>query len=123
MPMSKPNVPKFDCCIHVSVPNTKMYSAIRTASARAEAVSGDAQRARGSNSPDGGTSGSGGVGAPLRGRVRGRRNDCANERERVSTAGVYGQDQGQWTRVTGRLTSQPVRSPEARRAEPSRAPL
>src|SRR6266545_297239 len=128
MPMSKPNVPKFVCCIHVSVPNTYTYSAIRPASATAGASTAGAcsvgpawslprggavprggslprggavapsaiSRDRGSTSPDGVGSASGGVVVAALSRARKRRNDCANTRERVSTAGVYGQNQGQW---------------------------
>src|SRR6266498_2771498 len=123
MPMSKPNVPKFVCCIHVSVPNTTTYSAIRAAStsagARAASVEaapgvetagrdgapgveaagvdgapGVDPRGRGSTSVGGDASDSSRVVFPALKRARVRRNDCANARERVSTAGVYGYDQG-----------------------------
>src|SRR6266540_822863 len=119
MPMSKPNVPKFVCCIHVSVPNTITYSAMRAAKATAGASSAGrgsvravVPRDRRSAALDG--SASGGVVVAALGRVRARRNDCANARERMSTAGVYGQDQGQW--ISGLLLLPPP-IPSARRGE------
>jgi len=54
-------------------------------------------RGRGSTSVGGDASDWGRVVFPALKRARVRRNDCANARERVSTAGVYGYDQGQWT--------------------------
>src|SRR5262245_3316870 len=97
--MSKPNVPKFVCCIHVSVPNTTTYSAIMpTSTSTGASGAGPAPDVTAGPvvSPGVGSgASSGGADDAARGLARARRNDCASARERMSTAGVYGQHQGQ----------------------------